>query len=226
MVPNACRTLLTRHVVTLARSNPLIATMRTLADRLGRAMSDPLRSALTDALATARTGDRHAASHLVRLVYAELRELAASMLSRLPPGQTLQATALVHEAYLRVARADEADWDNRRHFFAAAAQAMREILVCEARRKFALKRGGGRRRVDLDEESLRIEPPSADVLALDEALSELERDDERKAKVVLLRFYAGLTMEEIARTLDVSLATVEREWRFVRVWLQRRLAND
>ena len=189
-------------------------------------MTDPGPRSVADTIKAIRAGDRQAASELVRVVYADLRNLARSMLAKLPPGQTLQATALVHEAYLKVAKPDDPEWDGRGHFFAAAAQAMREVLVREARRKFAAKRGGDRARVELDDDALRIEPPTSDVLALDEALKKLEVDDERKAKIVLLRFYGGLNMEEIARALEISIATVERDWRFVRVWLQRELGGE
>ena len=141
------------------------------------------------------------------------------------PGQTIQPTALVHEAYMRVIGNEDPGWDGRGHFFAAAARAMRNILVDEYRRKGALKRGGGRRRLDLDEGDLAIESPQEDLLALDEALTRLERDDPRKGRIVNLRYFAGLSTEETAAALDVSVGTIEREWRYIKAWLRTQLAD-
>jgi RNA polymerase sigma factor (TIGR02999 family) len=178
---------------------------------------------ITRALNAAQAGDGRAAAELLPLVYAELRDLARGLLSRLPAGQTLQPTALVHEAYLRVAGGADPGWDGRRHFFGSAARAMRQILVDQARRKAALKRGGGGRRSDIDPDDLAIQPPDVDVIALDEALDRLEAEDPRKAQIVMLRYFAGLTIPETAETLGVSTATVEREWRYSRVWLFREI---
>ena len=189
-------------------------------------MSDPSPSPITKLLEDTRAGDPVAAAELLPRVYSELRRLARGMMGRLPPGQTLEATALVHEAYLKLVGRDDPGWTNRRHFLAIAAQAMREILVKEYRRKIALKRGGDRKRVALNEELVSLEPPEGNLLALDEALDKLENEDPRKAKIVLLRFFVGLKMSEIAEVLEVSKATVEREWRYLRVWLQTELTDE
>jgi RNA polymerase sigma factor (TIGR02999 family) len=158
-------------------------------------------------------------------VYAELRRLAAALTARLRPGQTLQPTALVHEAYLRLARNPDAGWEGRRHFFGAAARAMREILIEQARRKDSRKRGGGARRVELTEGLALIEPPADDLLALDEAIQQLQAEKPHLAEVVQLRYYAGLSVEETAGVVDRSVSTVVREWRFARAWLAGRLGE-
>jgi RNA polymerase sigma factor (TIGR02999 family) len=168
-------------------------------------------------------GDPQASSRLLPLVYEELRRLAKRKLAREAPPQTLDATGLVHEAYLRlVGRADAAAWDSRGHFFAAAAEAMRRILIDNARRKQRPKHGGGRPRVDLDQ-ALATAQPSADLLALDEALTKLASKEPLKAELVKLRFFAGLTMPEVARSLGISLATAERHWTYARTWLYAEL---
>jgi RNA polymerase sigma factor (TIGR02999 family) len=164
-------------------------------------------------------GDAGAAAQLLPLVYDELRRLAAQRLAQERPGQTLQATALVHEAYLRLVGDDRGEWDNRRHFFAAAAEAMRCILVDQARRKRRVRHGGDRERIDLDEACSLVQPPSDDLLVLDEALTRLASRNPVRAEVVKLRFFAGLTMPEVARTLGISLPTAERYWAFARTWL-------
>jgi RNA polymerase sigma factor (TIGR02999 family) len=174
----------------------------------------------------AAAGDRSAAAELLPLVYGELRQLARARMARLAPGQTLQPTALVHEAYVRVIGNEDPGWDGRGHFFGAAARAMRNILVDQYRRKGALKRGGDRRRVDLDEGDLAIQTPQEDLLALDEALTRLEQEDPRKGQIVNLRYFAGLSTEETAAALDVSVGTVEREWRYIKAWLQTQLADS
>lgn len=169
--------------------------------------------------------DGQAADELLPLVYDELRELAEARLARTPPGQTLQATALVHEAWLRVVGDADPGWDCRAHFFAAAARAMRNILVDQARRKGRLKHGGGRKRVaEGAAEEPSIEPPMVEMAALDEALRRLEARDPRKARIVELRFFTGLTMAEVAEVMEMSLSRVEAEWRFARSWLQREVA--
>ncbi len=175
---------------------------------------------VTQMLQQAGAGDPRAAERLLPLVYDELRRLADARLRRTPPGHTLQATALVHEAYLKLVGSSDPGWDHRGHFFAAAAQAMREILVDHARRKGALKRGGDRLRLDADPDDLPAADRAADVLALESALERLEALDPRKARVVVLRFYGGLTHEQIAAVLGTSPRTVEREWRFARSWLK------
>lgn len=170
-------------------------------------------------------GNRRAAETLLPVLYAELRKLASALLSRLQPGQTLQATALVHEAYLKLVGNRDPGWKGRAHFFGSAAQAMREILVDQARRKAAAKRGVDWRRVTLDERLVGAGTPQVEVLDLHLALQRLERDDPRKGQVVMLRYFAGLTVEEIAEVLDLSSATVERDWRFARVWLYSEIAG-
>jgi RNA polymerase sigma factor (TIGR02999 family) len=169
---------------------------------------------VTRILSAIQQGDPHAAELLLPLVYDELRKLAAQKLAQEKPGQTLQATALVHEAYLRLVGDSPGQWDNRHHFFAAAAEAMRRILVEQARRKRRVRHGGGRKRINLDEACSPVQPRSDDLLALDEALTRLASLKPVRAEVVKLRFFAGLTMAEIARTLGISQPTVERYWAF------------
>jgi RNA polymerase sigma factor (TIGR02999 family) len=166
------------------------------------------------------------AADLLPQVYAELRRLAASMTGKLQPGQTLQPTALVHEAYLRLVRNDDPGWEGRRHFFGAAAQAMREILIEQARRKGSRKRGGGAHRVEMGEGLAFIEPPADDLLALDEAIGQLRDEKPHLAEVVHLRYYAGLTVEETAAAVGRSVSTVAREWRFARAWLAGKLGEE
>lgn len=188
-------------------------------------MTDDKQKPITLALIAAVRGDRKAAGDLLPLVYSELRALARAQLNRLPPGQTLQPTALVHEAYLRVAGGMDPGWDGRGHFYAAAAKAMRDILVDEARRKMAVKRGGSRRRVELDQAEPSIALPTEDVLAVDEAVKMLEKDDPLKGQIVNLRYFARLTIEETATALEISPTTIRREWRYIRAWLGRRLKD-
>lgn len=177
-------------------------------------------------LAEAAAGKREALEALLPLVYDELRRQAAAYMRRERPGQTLQATALVHEAFLRLTGGDApSQWNSRAHFFAAAAEAMRRILVENARRKQRLKHGGGHRRVDLDSECVVDEGPAVDVLALDGALDKLAASYPPKAEVVKLRFFAGLTMPEVAASLGISLATAERHWTFAKSWLYAELAE-
>jgi RNA polymerase sigma factor (TIGR02999 family) len=178
------------------------------------------------ALSASAQGDLHAAAQLLPLVYDELRRLAARRLAQEAPGQTLQATALVHEAYLRLAGDSRDAWDNRWHFFAAAAEAMRRILVEQARRKGRVRHGGGKSRIDLEEACSLVESPSDDLLALDEALTRLAALNPLRAEVVRLRFFTGLTMSEVAQTLGISLPTAERYWAFARTWLYAELKAD
>ena len=145
---------------------------------------------------------------------------------RVPPGNTLQPTALVHEAYVRLVGNEDPGWNSRGHFFAAAALAMRRILVEQARRKARLRHGGDRKRLDADEVDIPVETPAEDILALDEALENLRRRDKRKAEVVMLRYFAGLTIEETAAALGISEPTVERDWRFARALLHEQLSPD
>jgi len=186
-------------------------------------MEDRSPGAVTKLLRAVEAGDGDAAEDLLPAVYSELRSLARSLMTRVPPGNTLQPTALVHEAYLRLVGKEDPGWNSRGHFFGAAAKAMRQILVDQARRKAAVKRGGDRQRVP--EEELAIEAPAVDMMALDEAMTRLERDDPRAARVVGLRFFAGLTAEETASALGVSLSTVDREWRFARALLHAQLRD-
>lgn len=188
-------------------------------------MADSSIHPVTQLLSAACRGDRRAAEKLLPLVYDELRKLARVRMGHLAPGQTLQPTALVHEAYLKIVGDADPGWDHRGHFFAAAAQAMRDILVDQARRRASLKRGGDRRRVDADHAEPSIEPPVEDVLAVHEALGRLEADDPRKRRLINLRYFAGLSNEETASALRVSVGTVERDWRYVRAWLKRELGG-
>lgn len=165
-------------------------------------------------------------NQLLAELYEELRKLARARMAKIPPGQTLQPTALVHEAYIRLASGADNRWNGRGHFFGAAAQSMRQILVDQARRKSARRHGGGLNRLDVDEIEIAVETPVEDVLALDRALDKLRRHDARKAELVLLRFFAGLEREEIADLLNVSVRTVDRDWRYVAAWLHRELAVD
>ncbi len=181
---------------------------------------------VTRILSDLARGDNHAAGELLPLVYDELRKLAAARVALDAPGQTLNATALVHEAYLRlVGPTDAARWDNRGHFFAAAAEAMRRLLVENARRKKRHMRGGDRQRISLEAAEPLVQAPCDDLVALDEALTRLTAHDPIKAEVVKLRFFAGLTMPQIARTLNISLATTERHWTYARTWLYAELAD-
>ena len=183
-------------------------------------------SDVTRILSEIEAGDPAAAEQLLPLVYQELRKLAAARLAHEKPGQTLQATALVHEAYLRLAGGENGQhWESRGLFFAAAAEAMRRILIESARRKLRLKHGGQRERVDLDSACAVTDAPSLDLLALDEALNRLAAAEPVKAELVKLRFFAGLTMPEAARALDISLATAERHWAFAKSWLYAELAD-
>jgi RNA polymerase sigma factor (TIGR02999 family) len=181
---------------------------------------------VTRILADIERGDRRAAGQLLPLVYNELRKLAAARLAHEAPGQSLQATALVHEAYLRLVGPDpDQPFDGRGHFFAAAAEAMRRILIDRARDRKRLKRGGGRRRVQIDLDNLLAEPPGDDVLALDEALTALAREDPEAADLVKLRAFAGLTLAQAALALGIGRRTADRDWAYARAWLCHALAG-
>ena len=171
-------------------------------------------------------GDPQAAEELLPLVYEELRLLAAQKLSHESPGQTLQATALVHEAYIRLVEAKEQNWNSRNHFFMAAAEAMRRILVENARRKKRLKRGGKQDRLTLDEASIITEKQDIDLLALDEALAKLEEEDPEKASIVKLRYFVGMTTSQSAEILKISLPTANRHWSYAKSWLFREISKD
>jgi RNA polymerase sigma factor (TIGR02999 family) len=184
-------------------------------------------SEVTRILSAIEQGDPRAAEQLLPLVYDELRKLASQKLAAEKSGQTLEATALVHEAYLRLVDTDRAQsWNSRGHFFAAAAEAMRRILVGNARRKNRLKHGGSRRRVDLDEACPVAEEPADDLQALDEALSRFEAVDPLAVRLVKLRFFAGLSMPQAAEALGVPLRTAERNWTYARTSLHRALAPE
>jgi len=183
-------------------------------------------SDLTIMLRAAAAGDHQAAADLLPVVYAELRSLAASYMDRTPVGQTLQPTALVHEAYVRLLGKNQPGWEGRGHFFFAAARAMRDILVEQARQKATKKRGGDRQRVDADKLVVAFNAPPDEMLALDAAMSALEQQDPRKHELVMLRFFAGLSTEEAADALGISTRTAERDWRFTKAWLHQQIAGD
>jgi RNA polymerase sigma factor (TIGR02999 family) len=183
-------------------------------------------SDVTCILSAAEEGDPRAAQELLPLVYDELRKLAAQRIAKEKPGQTLQATALVHEAYLRLVGTEDPGWNGRGHFFAAAAEAMRRILVEKARRKASQKAGGGRDRVEFEEIEPAMDAPDIDLLALDEALQNLEAKDRRKADVVRLRFFAGLTNEQTALALGISTSTADNDWAYAKSWLQLAIEGD
>jgi RNA polymerase sigma factor (TIGR02999 family) len=181
-------------------------------------------SDVTQLLRAIEQGDPHAAGQLLPLVYDELRRLAAQHLNREAPGQTLQATALVHEAYLRlVGRDPDQPWDGRAHFFGAAAEAMRRILVESVRRKKSLKRGGGRARQDVDENQLAAPALREDLLALDEALTKLAATNRTAAELVQLRYFAGLALPEAAQVLGIGSRTAGRLWTYARAWLHQEI---
>ena len=181
-------------------------------------------SDVTQILQQIESGDPSAAEQLLPLVYEELRKLAAAKLAQEKPGQTLQATALVNEAYLRLVGSEDPGWSGRGHFYAAAAEAMRRILVERGRQRGRLKHGGGRKREALDHVDLGAEDDVTDILALDEALRELEAADPRAAQIVMLRYFAGLTAEDTAKALDLGERTVRRTWSTARLWLYDRMS--
>jgi RNA polymerase sigma factor (TIGR02999 family) len=184
-------------------------------------------SDVTRILVAIEQGDPHAADQLLPLVYDELRKLAAAKLLHEKPGQTLQPTALVHEAYLRLVGNEKGQhWDSRGHFFAAAAEAMRRILINRARDKSRHKRGGDRRRIDLDKIEIALDTQEDDLIALDESLEALEREDKGAAQLVKLRFFAGLTLKQTAESLGMAQRTAERQWTYARAWLYNRLRSD
>jgi RNA polymerase sigma factor (TIGR02999 family) len=196
-------------------------------------------SDVTRILSQIEQGDPHAAEKLLPLVYKELRKLAAAKLAQEKPGQTLQATALVHEAYIRLAGGEHPHpdplpkgegarqrWNSRGHFFSAAAEAMRRILVERARHKRSLKGGGQQRRVEVEDVAVEADSTRIDLLALDEALGELEASQPRKASLIKLRFFAGLTNEEAAAALDISPTTADNDWAYAKTWLRLKMAGE
>jgi len=180
---------------------------------------------VTRILSAIERGDPQAAEQLLPLLYGELRKLAAQKLAHEKPGQTLQATALVHEAYLRLVGSEDPGWNGRGHFFAAAAEAMRRILVERARRDRRLRHGGGAHRVDLSQVDVIAGVPPEDLMALDEALERLARTDPAAAQLVKLRYFAGLTMAEAAESIGIPLRTAERNWTYARTWLHREITR-
>ena len=181
-------------------------------------------SDVTRILSAIEQGDPHAAEQLLPLVYDELRKLATQKMVQENPGQTLQATALVHEAYVRLVDVDKAQkWNSRAHFFGAAAEAMRRILVENARRKGRQKRGGDWQRHDVQLKEPILDDPDSDILAIDEALTQLNQDHPENAELVRLRYFAGLTLDQAAVALGISSATADRRWKYARAWLARRL---
>ena len=188
-------------------------------------MPDAQAEQVSQLIDAVRGGRHSAAGKLMELVYGELRAIAQRQMARLPAGDTLQATALVHEAYLRLA-GDQLQWQDRAHFFFAAARAMRDILIEEARKDASLKRGGGWKRITLDEAIVSAEPVDEDLLALDQALQALEATDKTSADVVMLRYFSGLTIEETARAMGISAPTVKRHWQYARAWLRSQVRVD
>ena len=180
---------------------------------------------ITRILAAIEQGDARVADQLLPLVYEELRRLAAAKMSQEPTGQTLQATALVHEAYIRLVGSENQNWSGRTHFFAAAAEAMRRILIENARRKQSLKRGGRFKRIDLDDVKVTVEDPSTSLIAIDEALTKLAQKDSGLAELVKLRYFAGLTLEQVAKIQGISSRTARSYWAYARAWLHREITK-
>lgn len=192
----------------------------TITDWVFYVLFDPMR----DRTRSDRSKDPLPGTELLPLVYAELRQLARVRMAKVPPGNTLQPTELVHEAYVRLSK-DRSRWDNRGHFFVAAAEAMRRILVEQARRKATRKHGGDLTRVAADDVEIPFTQPVEDVLSLNEAIDRLHADDPRKAQVVVLRCFAGLTREETAAALDVSVPTIDRDWRYIVARMHKELSG-
>lgn len=170
-------------------------------------------------------GDESALEQLMPLVYEELHQMARRYMRGQSPGHSMQATELIHEAYLKIARSEDRNWENRAHFFGVAARAMRQILVDHARSKSSQKRGGWQERITLADDAATTRNSSREIVALDDALKNLEQIDERRSRVVELKFFGGLTADEIAEVLKISPETVNRDWKFARTWLLRELAN-
>jgi RNA polymerase sigma factor (TIGR02999 family) len=183
-------------------------------------------SEITQVLQAVRRGNSVASEELLPLVYDELRQLAAARMAQEATGQTLQATALVHEAWLRMVGDGDRTWQNRAHFFGAAAEAMRRILVENARRKSRLKRGGGQIRLDIDGLDLAAAAPDEKVLLMDAALEQLQAQDPEKARIVVLKFFGGLTNQEVAENLGVTERTVERQWAYAKAWLFQKIRTE
>ncbi|MCG8461479.1 MAG: sigma-70 family RNA polymerase sigma factor [Holophagales bacterium] len=195
------------------------------ATPLGSPRPRPARGGVTQLLERWRRGDQEAFERLIPLVYDELRLVARGQLAAERPDHTLQPTALVHEAYFRMVGRDHPQWKSRSHFFAVSALVMRRVLIDHARGQNRLRRGSDQVRVDLADDQIESPAPHARLLALDEALDRLEREDPRKAQVVQLRFFGGLTLDEVAEVLQIAQVTVVRDWRMARAWLLRELAH-
>ena len=183
-------------------------------------------SDITQVLQAIGRGEGHASEELLPLVYEELRRLAASRMAHEQPGQTLQATAMVHEAWLRLVSSGDRNWQNRAHFFGAAAEAMRRILIENARRKSALKRGGGLARVDLEGLQVAAATPDDKILLINEALEKLQTEDPERARVVVMKFFGGLTNQEVAEALGVTERTIERQWAFAKAWMYNAIKSQ
>jgi RNA polymerase sigma factor (TIGR02999 family) len=183
-------------------------------------------SEITLVLQAIGRGNRRASADLLPLVYDELRRLAAARLAREAAGQTLQPTALVHEAWLRLVNDGDRTWENRVHFFSAAAEAMRRILIENARRKSALKRGGGQDRLNIEDLELAATTPDDRVLMIDQALQQMETEDPESARIVVLKFFGGLTNKEVGKTLGVAERTVERQWAYAKAWLFQKIRGE
>jgi RNA polymerase sigma factor (TIGR02999 family) len=188
-------------------------------------MASKQAGVVTEVLRAAQAGNPEAVAQLLPLLYSELHRLAQARMSKLPPGQTLQPTALINEAYLRLVGKKDLHLESRKHFFFAAARAMRDILVERARTKAGPKRGGGRHRIELNDAIAFDEPPAQEVLALHEALAELEQQDPLKAQIVQLRYFAGMNSAEAAHVLGISERTLHRHWRFIKAWMKNRLED-
>lgn len=206
---------LRQHSLTMAQSHT-----HPVVQNRGQILSGRSVTAL---LELARSGDREALPQLVAALNNELRNLAGAYMRRERKGHTLQTTALVNEAFLKLVDQTHAQWQDRRHFFAAAAQAMRRILLQYARDHGRQKRGGGRQKIQFSDDLVQISEPDIDLLALDEAMKELEAFDQQKAKLVELRYFAGLTIQEAAEILEISQATLKREWQVAKAWLYRKM---
>lgn len=189
-------------------------------------MTEPTQSEFTQMLARARSGDDSAVHALLPLIYGEMRALAGGFFRDQGPAHTLQPTALVHEAFLKLVGPSEVEWQSRAHFFAVAAKAMRQILTDHARRRRAQKRGGEHDRITLSGLSTPVASSAFELVAFEEAIDRLSKLDERQGRIVELRFLGGLTVEEVGEVMELSVSTVEREWRMARAWLRRELSDE
>ncbi len=210
----------------MRESKPRVAKKPVTFHTWGSIVSGKAETRVTQLLRAIGAGDPAAQHELLPVVYVELRSLARGRMAAEAPGHTLQTTALVHEAYLRLLGEGDATWENRRHFYGAASEAMRRILVEHARRRQTRKRGGDRRRVDLEMIGGAFDEEPADTLSLDRSMEELKQRDERMYDIAMLRHFCGLTNEQTARALDISPRTVRREWGYARLWLRKAMRSD